>query len=263
MVSRFSSFWRLALFSLLTLVPLPSIAQSLTDSCPPEGCAALECGKELNRNKNRTTAPSSQEIDPTITLQAILEPGDDETRWRTTQAASIEGYVVGVDHGGCAESCNCNKGAVRDTHIDIALSLSDQATLKKHVVVEVTPRMREIMRQQGVDWSTETLHDQQRGIIGKKVRFTGWMLFDSMHERESFNTRKRARNLCGTLQGQVWRATAWEIHPVTSMEVIETPTLPPSFVFKGLNPSPCFDKPCSGGGHRPRHRRRRRTHRHR
>lgn len=252
---RFTRSARLILFLLLALAP----SQLKAQDCPPEGCAKSLCGQELNRAKNRTAPPSAQDIIPSITLQAVLAPGDDETRWNNSQAAVIEGYVVKVDHGGCAESCNCNKGAVRDTHIDVALRLSDQASERTHFVVEVTPRVREIMRQQGIDWSTETLNDRQRGIIGKKVRFTGWMLFDSMHERESYNTRFRKQNLCGTLRGNVWRATAWEIHPVTSIEVIETPSVPTNFVFAGLNSDPCFDKPCNTTGGGPRHKKRRRS----
>jgi hypothetical protein len=40
----------------------------------------------------------------------------------------------------------------------------------------------------------------------------GWLLFDREHAGESENTAPgRAAN---------WRATAWELHPVTKIEII-------------------------------------------
>lgn len=245
MTLRRIHLWQLAILALFALSPLPGRAQ---DSCPPEGCATSACGQALNRLKNRTNAPAAQDIDTSVTVQAMIAPGDDQNRFDSSRGATVEGYVVKVYHGGCAESCNCNKGAVRDTHIEIAPRLADQSNFNRHVIVEVTPRVREMMRQQGVDWSTETLHDPTRGILGKKVRVTGWLLFDSMHERESTNTKRRAHSLCGTLHNSVWRKTAWEVHPITSMEVIESPHLPASFVIEPLDNTPCHDKPCGGGG---------------
>ena len=80
------------------------------------------------------------------------------------------------------------------------------------MIVEVTPRWRYIMRERGADWSTRALRDQ---FLGRWVRVRGWMLFDTEHRAESENTVPgRAAN---------WRATAWEIHPVTSMEVVARP----------------------------------------
>src|SRR5215470_19443703 len=46
------------------------------------------------------------------------------------------------------------------------------------LVVEVTPRWRELMQSQHIDWSTEAL---QADLIGKKVKFTGWLMFDTDH----------------------------------------------------------------------------------
>jgi hypothetical protein len=80
------------------------------------------------------------------------------------------------------------------------------------VIVEVTPRWRAMMAARGVDWSTRTL---RRGYLGRWVRVTGWLLFDAEHANAAENTEPgRARN---------WRATAWEIHPITSIEVVPRP----------------------------------------
>jgi hypothetical protein len=77
------------------------------------------------------------------------------------------------------------------------------------LIVEVTPPMRDWAAAQRRDWSTATL---QRQLTGRRVRFEGWLLFDDEHDEESENTRPGDRDN--------WRATAWEIHPVTSIEVM-------------------------------------------
>ncbi len=46
----------------------------------------------------------------------------------------------------------------------------------------------------------------------KKVRVTGWMFFDSDHNTEAENTNPGGP--------KNWRATSWEVHPVTGFEVI-------------------------------------------
>ena len=80
------------------------------------------------------------------------------------------------------------------------------------MIVEVTPRWRYMMRERGTDWSTRALRDQ---YLGRWVNVRGWMLFDSEHKGASENTvPERSAN---------WRATAWEIHPVTSIEVVTRP----------------------------------------
>jgi hypothetical protein len=156
--------------------------------------------------KNRTSLPRSDDFDERVTLEALLEPGDDRTRWSEGRAAKIEGYVVGVARGG-VESANCYSLRMRDTHIYIARSLSAQP--RERVVVEVTPRLREWARKQGYDWSEPAL---ESALVGRRCRIEGWMLFDREHAQESENLSPvDARN---------WRATAWEIHPVTGITVL-------------------------------------------
>jgi len=80
------------------------------------------------------------------------------------------------------------------------------------VIVEVTPRWRAMMKLQGVDWSTNSL---QKTLPGHWVRVRGWLLFDLEHAGEAENTNPgHPRN---------WRATAWEIHPVTGIETTQKP----------------------------------------
>ena len=78
--------------------------------------------------------------------------------------------------------------------------------------MEVTPRWRAAMRVAGADWSTDHL---KTTIEGHWVRVRGWLYFDEEHEFESENTASGGY--------YNWRATAWEIHPVTSIEVVSAP----------------------------------------
>jgi hypothetical protein len=69
------------------------------------------------------------------------------------------------------------------------------------------------MASRGADWSTRPLRDH---FLGRWVKVRGWMLFDAEHKGEAENTAPgRPRN---------WRATAWEVHPVKSIEVVPGPT---------------------------------------
>jgi hypothetical protein len=162
--------------------------------------------RELNRLKNRTALPSHADIDPALTLEAMLAPGDDRARWSPDRAGSIEGVVVRV-HDAARESANCFSATRVDAHIEVARRLD--APPNQRVVVEVTPPMRDWASRQGSDWSTTTL---QRELTGRRVRIQGWLMFDAEHDRESENTNPgRSEN---------WRATAWELHPVTAIRVV-------------------------------------------
>ena len=178
--------------------------------CGVEGDARSAGVQALNRLKNRYVAP--QQVDPAITLAAMLAPGRDAGRWKVKQGAEIVGYVFDVKVGG-VESTNCHARSAteRDTHIELVLDpMAGSPT--QHVIVEVTPRWRAIMAAQGADWSTRALRDR---LLGRWIKVRGWMLLDAEHLNESENTAPgRERN---------WRATAWEVHPITSIEVVQRP----------------------------------------
>jgi len=177
--------------------------------CPPRGDAKQAAARALNPLKRRMTLPSARDIDRRVTLQAMLMPGDDTHRWDTRRAGVIEGYVADVKVGGI-ESVNCHTRdpLYRDTHIEITADplKRDEET---YVIVEVTPQTRHVMAVQGIDWSTGTL---RKTLLGKRVRITGWLLFDVEHKPNATNT--------ASPDAHIWRATVWELHPVTSIEVL-------------------------------------------
>jgi hypothetical protein len=159
--------------------------------------------RAFNSLKNRTTVPAAADFDSRVTLDAMLAPGDDRRRWQPSRAAAIEGYIVRV-HDAEPESANCLSRTRLDAHVEVARR--PDAPPNERVIAEVTPGMRERAASRGVDWSTATLRSQ---LTGRRVRIEGWLLFDDEHDEESENTRPGHPGN--------WRATAWEIHPVTAI----------------------------------------------
>ena len=76
--------------------------------------------------------------------------------------------------------------------------------------MEITPKWRELKTLQGMDWTTAALRTRFKH---KTVRVRGWMFFDDEHDDESENT---APGHAGNR-----RATAWELHPLTSIELAQ------------------------------------------
>ncbi len=178
----------LLLFCFLPLAagpPFPISNMDVYDGCGMDGTATSTNLKKLNQQKNRYTAPQANQINHSITLTAMLAPGDDKTRWNSTSGAEITAYVFDIKPGG-KETCNCGKTdpVHTDAHIELVLSPTDSAS-SRQVVVEVTPRFRSIMAESGTDWATTTLQTKFRH---KWVKIRGWMMFDAQHANAVENT---------------------------------------------------------------------------
>lgn len=177
--------------------------------CPLEGSAQTDHLKELNKLKNRTSLPAENDFNPKISLSAILEKGNDTERWSANSAAKVIGYVKDVKPGG-VETVNCKTKdkRYRDTHIELVLDPMNEDK-NKVFIIEITPRLRKIMAEKGEDWSTSMIRSK---FLGRWVEVEGWMFYDTEHANMAENTRPgNPKN---------WRATAWEIHPVTKLKVV-------------------------------------------
>ena len=192
-------------------------AQSVFNHCGMKGDAKQKLAQRLNPLKNRFIAPRPEQIDSTISLNAILQPGSDTRRWSNQSGATIVGFVVSAHPGG-NESCNCHAKQInrRDTHIDMVINPSDAADKRHHMIIEITPRLRAAMAQKGVDWSAPGL---QQNIVNHWVKVTGWMFFDAEHTNAAENSTPHGKHN--------WRATAWEIHPVTAVQIVSDPRANP------------------------------------
>jgi hypothetical protein len=186
----------------------PGLPSPVQASEPPEGSATSEVAKALNRLRNRDKAPTERDIDKEISLAAMLAPGFDSNRFENEKAARISGFVVAVRLGGKTtanfKSVDPNK---RDTNIEMALS--KDAPRVQRVLAIINWRLREQMKAKGIDWSTKAL---QASLMGKWIEVTGWMLFNTQHIASAENTNPGHPNN--------WRATSWEIHPVTDIKVL-------------------------------------------
>ena len=189
-----------SLLLLVSLVVPLAYSQTAFKGCPAEGTAKSKKNKAQNVLKNRDEAPT--EIDESVTLRNLLLKANDK-KFDEDTAVTITGYVVEVSPGGKTETCNCGGMSGQDMHIDVVQRRSHAGNKRRHFVVEITPR-----------WQEE-LGDRKavrKEIKGKCVQFTGFLFYDSIHADEAENTAPGRKGN--------WRKTAWEVHPVTSYEVV-------------------------------------------
>jgi hypothetical protein len=179
----------------------------LAQNCPSAGIALTNKQRILHRLKNRTAFPQPADFDTRITLDQLLQPGNDRDRWSIDRAARIQGYVIDVAYAR-PEATNCYNPCGRDIHI--VISNRKEAAKNEQVVVEVTPKLRDWAKKQGMDWSEQTLQAQ---LVGHWCEFEGWLYLDAGHTEEAENTAPN--------NPENWRATAWEIHPITKITVIK------------------------------------------
>lgn len=194
---RVLAWWAVALLALAVL----ACKVFGDDLCPPQGDAKSARVAALDVLKNREDMLTP--INPEITLQAILAPGDDTNRFSTDSAAQITGYIAEVKPGGY-ESCNCHAKdlAHRDTHIAIVADPKDFGNPRRYVIVEVTPRTRH----PGIDQAS------LKKLMHQKVTVTGLIFFDEEHVQNAENTNPGGK--------ANWRATVVEFHPAFSIEPV-------------------------------------------
>lgn len=174
-------------------------------NCPVDGKGG---DIALNELKNRSASPDSASNRSVSAIVNLPDPGVTNRlprdKWtkeelsvarnHESQAVAVEGYLIGFKKEG-QERCNCGNPRLNDFHLWVAASgdlAKDEA-----IVVEATPRWRGA----NPSWSQETLSELKTERA--RVRITGWLMYDQEHLNEIGNSR----------------ATAWEIHPITKIEV--------------------------------------------
>jgi hypothetical protein len=193
---------RALVLTAIILGPLLALWLLLARNCPTAGIALTANARNLHRLKNRTSIPKDTDFDARVNLNDILQAGDDSRRWSTERAARIQGEVIDVAYAR-PEATNCFSLCRRDIHI--LISTRKGAVRNEQMVLEVTPGFQESM----TGWSQEKLHSM---LVGHWCEFEGWLYFDEGHVDQAENTAPR--------NPTNWRATAWELHPVTNITVI-------------------------------------------
>ncbi len=118
----------------------------------------------------------------------------------TRRAVSLEGYIAEVIHArdGATYGRPPDEG---DFHVHLREAREPQCAPEsprdRQVVTEVTPHFQPPK----TGWSHEALLDLCRRQV--RVRISGWLLHDFQHVQDVGD----------------WRASAWEIHPVTQIEM--------------------------------------------
>ncbi len=191
-------------------------------NCPACGTAKTKKAQELNVNKNREEKATAPEQ---ITVQEIRDPKNNG-KFKPKKQVWVTGYVASVVSGGNQESCNCARDDLRDIHINIVAKASEASNQSKYVVVEFTPRWQQKFGLNDSNYQ-KMLKAVRSQIEHKWVKFEGWMLYDFMHENGSKSTQPKQKtcpNDGRMHSGCNWRATPWEVHPVTSYTVTTAPS---------------------------------------
>lgn len=182
-------------------------------SCPDQGCGGANMDALLNRAKNRATAPPTSSV-VAMSLDDIRNLTQPDT-WQGNknrdelkgakgegQGVSVMGYLWKAkrEHG---ESCNCGldkPGAagelITDIHMVLVNNMDDAEATS--VTAEITPRVR-AKRPKPVTWTASRI----RQLQGKFIRVTGYLMLDTEH----------------LIHNPLVRATNWEVHPITKLEV--------------------------------------------
>jgi len=205
------------LFVIILLVfsiTIPAMSQDIFNGCDMDGSTNNEFLKVMNRKKNRYNIPLGSDFDNSVTFSSFIAKGEDQNRFNENKAVELIAWVLDVKWGS-NESCNCNQPGQNFQDVHIELIPTKYTTSKKKVIVaEITPRLREmIFDELGISMSNTKLKTKFKK---HKVKIRGWLMFDWEHVTDAVNTDPddvyyRDNN----------RATAWEIHPVTSLEIVE------------------------------------------
>jgi hypothetical protein len=198
---RLFLFWTCAL-TVLTIATVWCCRPA--HACPPQG--DLKDAKHIAADllKNRMAVPKEP---AKLDLALMLAPGNDLQRFNHDDAVTVTGYITAVKAGGIESSnCHAKDAAHRDVHIYIGAT--PNATKEHSIIVEVTPGMRHALGHDK-DWLAGAI---SKKFLHKKVAVTGWLFDDLEHAPNAVNTNpKGAHN---------WRATIYEIHPVTALVAV-------------------------------------------
>ena len=161
----------------------------------------------LTEQKNRQDIPAHYEpmtFAEFLALPLVAEKytnSDWETvRTHTQRSVSLEGYIAELMRA--ADGATYGRPAEQgDFHVHLREAKAPRCwpagPQNQQIVTEITPHFQPPR----AGWSYETLRDLcQRQV---RVRISGWLLHDYQHLKDVGD----------------WRASAWEIHPVISIEV--------------------------------------------
>ncbi|MDQ3415078.1 MAG: hypothetical protein M3480_08965 [Verrucomicrobiota bacterium] len=213
-----------------------------------EGTAKTPDGLERNRLKNRavgsSAGPPPKEMDTAAFLRYVgaldaqtqgkrrkdLVPAQKtELENLEQQLVSLTGYLV-LAYAGPPESTNCGSTDFHDWHLEVFAQPSDhppQPGDPTPIICEITPRGQNAIFRDGVRLQSlaafirapDLSHESTRHPA-RKIRITGYLLWDDDHNG-SADVGPTILKVSANKYHNPWRSTAWEIHPVTKIEVLD------------------------------------------
>jgi len=153
----------------------------------------------------------------------------DELDKYENQIVSLTGWLV-LTYAGMAETTNCASARFHDWHLEIFENPSDHGPRigdPTPIICEITPRTEQRIYRDNVRLQSLTgffrLQDvsyQPTGHKAQKVRVTGYLLWDDEHNG-SADVGSTIQWISSNGFHHPWRSTAWEIHPVMNVEVLQ------------------------------------------
>jgi hypothetical protein len=213
-----------------------------------EGTAQSQDARERNRMKNRWPVNLSlftvEPLDTAAFLKKVREYDSrlqskrrgeltaaqkDELDRYENQIVSLTGWLV-LAHPGPPETTNCGNAVFHDWHLEIFENPSDhppQVGDPTPIICEITPRTEQALYREGIRIQSLAgfvrLRDkrfQATGHKAQKIRVTGYLLWDDDHNG-SADVGSTVEYFSKNGFHHPWRSTAWEIHPIMKIEVIE------------------------------------------
>ena len=168
------------------------------------------------------------------TLRATRRPDldqsrKDQLRGFENQIVSLTGWL-NLAYSNKAESTNCGDATFHDWHLEVfrqPLDHPPRVDDATPIICEVTPRTEKPLYDQGVRLLALAgfmrLLDnsfQPTGHRSCKIRLTGYIMWDDLHN-DPEAVGPKVKTIGSDKFHHPWRATAWEVHPVLRVEVIE------------------------------------------
>lgn len=230
------------------LIPIDLTSWDCVDKL--DGSAKTQDGVERNRGKNRSMVDLSRfnipDLDTVGFLRAVSQ-FDAQTKGKRRkdlsyaqkiQLAGIEreivsftGYLV-LAYPGPPETTNCGSVDFHDWHMEVfEKPLDHPPTIgdPTPIICEITPRLQTMFYEQGIRMQDLAAFmrlpyegHEPNGHPARKVRFTGYLLWDDDHNGTADIGPRIAERMKNGYQ-KPWRSTAFEIHPVLKIEVLDAP----------------------------------------
>ena len=200
----------------MTLLTLSAHSQQWADLnedgiiCPMSGDKPAPKFMRADSLKNRFTVPTKYNE---IKFKEMYAMKVTDKTHSEHEAVYLHGWVIETKNGG-SETCNCHTKNTKwyDTHIVLSNDPKDKDA-SHGIVVEVTPRLRGVVAKQfGVTWDECTTNFIKSKILGHEVIISGYLFCDEEHKTNS---------VADGGKGNLWRGTCFEIHPVTSIKIID------------------------------------------